>query len=169
MIYPGSGNFTDCVNQNPAPGRFMVTNNFDGSGTYTPCYRDAGGEMYDATEPKFFFNHPNLHWVPTNGKNASKISGIIPVGKYDKSLNFYVGRINITFDNMTFPQIGKVLFNKIWYYVPGAPQETYSIGNIDVLACTTCPSGTVNPNGPCCLNGGSGPCMMIFIFNCRVF
>lgn len=126
-------------------------------GAYSSCYGAVGGENYDSSDVRFFANHPDLHWITTTGANSSRVSGIIPVGSYD-DLNLYVGRINITLNNGTYQQIGKVFDGALWYYIPGTSEETSTEDSFEILACSSCANGQVNSNGPCCTNGGSGPC-----------
>lgn len=160
VIYPGSGDFSACGNQNPAPARLTTASSFSGPGAYGPCNLETGGELYDAYSPNFFASHPDLTWVTTNATQANKVSGIIPVGKYSR-FNFYVGLISYTQDNGTFQQIGKIWKKGLYYYLPDADKEMKSTATFQVLTCKSCPNGMpINLNGPCCENGGSGPCKM---------
>lgn len=115
---------------------------------FSPCYAYVGGERYDNTNVKYFLNHPDLKWIPTNGTEAPGVPGAIPAGKQG-SLNMYIGRKIITIGNGTFTQIGKIWGGSLRYYIPGNVHETLIDKNFDVLACSPC------------YNGGTGPCKRI--------
>lgn len=166
-IYVGTGNFAQCWGQNPGPSRISTVNSFRGPGAYrlvqknhycfynenktsvySSCQGAPKGENYDTKNPRFFFNHPDLRWIKTNGASYLSVEGGILVS------GVYIGRINITFQNITFQQIGKIWAGHIYYNKPDLGYEITSNGEFEILACTTCPIS--NPGGPCCENGGTG-------------
>lgn len=159
-IYIGTGNFAQCWGQNPGPARISTLNTFKGPGAYrqvqpfkalleefnsntnvySSCQGAPNGENYDTKDPRFFFNHPDLRWINTTGSTYNTVENAIYMS------GVYVGRINITFANMTFQQIGKIWAGNIYYNAPDLGYEITSNGAFEILACTTCPIS--NPGGP---------------------
>lgn len=94
-IYAGQGDFNVCwwqvislthqkkkMNktknnpQNPAPARIQTSNSISGPGAYSSCGGALpAGENYDKISPKYFYNHPDLKWVPTTIDKYSTVPG----------------------------------------------------------------------------------------------
>lgn len=144
-IYAGSGYFPECYGQGISPARISVSDTLNGKGAYSPC-SVGNGETYDTSAPKFFYNHPDLKWIKTNGSTYGSVEGAILVGYHN------IGRINITMANMTFQGLGKIYDGYIYYTQPDMGIENSTSEEFEILACVPCP--VLNPSGPCCLNGG---------------
>lgn len=97
-------------------------------------------DLLDTVTPKYFKAHNDLKWVPTSGATYSTIPGII---KVQSALLMYVGRINITWNNGTFQQIGKIYQGKLYYNNPALSTEQVHTGNFDVLTCSAATTSTL--------------------------
>lgn len=139
-IYIGTGNFAQCWGQNPGPARISTLNTFRGPGAYSSCQGAPNGENYDTKNPRFFFDHPDLRWIKTNGSSYLSVDNAIYMS------GVYIGRINITFENTTFQQIGKIWAGNIYHNRPDLGYEIISNGDFEILVCSTCPIS--NPGGP---------------------
>lgn len=108
----------------------MTSRGVKGPGAYYCC---GGGEQYDSGNAKYFLKHPNMKWVQTTAPVAANVRGAIPVvSQYGVG---YVGRIQVSFSNVTFTQIGKV-FNKILYYTgSNLNANTFTRGAFEILVC----------------------------------
>lgn len=146
-FYVGQGNFDVCYGENPGPARIMITSSLQGNGAYYPC-NTAGGEYFsNSSEVKYILDHPDLHWILTNGSQYGNVANAIKIG------TSYIGRIDVNLANGTYQQIGKVKDGKIYYsnIIPGA--EAQWTGTFEVLACSPCPLGGSGPY--CCTNGAN--------------
>lgn len=74
-----------------------------------------------------------MKWVKTSASVGAQVPGAIKVeSAYGTG---YVGRINVSFSNVTFTQIGK-FFNKIFYYTAAnLKSNTFTRGDFEILAC----------------------------------
>jgi hypothetical protein len=133
-IYPGTGNFTNCKTVNYAPARLKATNTLKGPGAYASC--NATNELRDGQFAKFFYNHPNLKWIPTNSSDYGNIPGILSVGSYSGN-SLYVARFNVSYSNGTsYTDIARVWNGSIFYSNPSnQTNEAIFNGNFDILAC----------------------------------
>lgn len=133
-IYAGTGDFSVCYGQDPAPARIMTSGGIQGPGAYSTCF--GTDENYNVEDSKYLYNHPNLQWEQTYGKAVYEVKGAIPVA------DFFIGRINITFNNITFQQIGKIKKPGVFgYFQPGAKVQIETDGAFEVLKCFTCDNG----------------------------
>jgi hypothetical protein len=109
----------------------------------TGAYLSCGSQLNDKADPKYYLNHPDLRWVTTTTGAAGSVPGVVKT-VYG---NWYVGRVELPFYNVTVSQIGKVQLTIMYYWDPIKKAEVATTGTIEVLACQ-----------PTCANGGSGPC-----------
>jgi hypothetical protein len=148
VLYPGTGQYNQCYGLGQTPARITLSNSNQGQGAYASC---GNNEYYDKIDPRFFAKHQNMKWVKTTGSTYSSVYGAIKIN----ANNLYVGRVNITINNKTYQQIGKIWNGKIIYKNPATGEEIYSSGPFEILACIPCTNGAINyPD--CCLNGGKG-------------
>lgn len=89
--------------------------------------------MYDNSTAKFYFKHPNLKWVKTTVPVAPNVPGAIKV-QSPYGLGF-VGRIDVTFSNGTFKQIGKVFDGYFFFTRDNLYSYDTTQGEFEVLAC----------------------------------
>lgn len=147
-IYAGSGSFPSCYNAVKIGARIQTSKSNFAPGAYLPCDLSPTGEFFDnSTNAQYFYNHPNLQWVPTTADKARFVPGVFPVGP-----SWYLARILQTSANGTYTQVGFVDIGQIimLYRIPTNPatsarQSKGGAISIDVLACP-----------PLCTNGGKG-------------
>lgn len=96
-------------------------------------------EFYDRSNPQFFYKHPDLQWVQTNGSQAAKVPGVLSYSSW----NMPVGRMQLHFGNGTYQTIGKVWAGLLYYYKPGDVAEQVTTGDFEVLTCNPNPSTNV--------------------------
>jgi hypothetical protein len=146
IIFAGAGNFSMCYNLVNAPGRVMTNSSSFIAGTYSSCLNAPKGFNIDSQNSKYFYKHSDLKWVPTTAAAAASVVGAVKVGIH------YVGRKFMTSSNGTYVQVDKIENGLFRYHIPGTTIESTFSGEIDVLACVPCATGS----GPfCCLNGAN--------------
>jgi hypothetical protein len=134
-IYVGLGDFSACWGQSPAPARIMFNSSNYNNGAFSSCGAATTGEYFDNQKSQYFYNHPDMKWVPSTAASAASIQGAIKVGM------FYVGRKWLISKNRKYHQIGKIVNGVLYYKIPGKNQEFTSDGDIDVLVCSACSNG----------------------------
>lgn len=129
-IYPGTAS-SNCIGQNPAPSRITTTNRILGPGGYCTC-GSAPLERFDDKTANFYLAHSKMQWVKVNQTTFWNVPGIIGVTSL---YTMWIGRINITFTNGTFQQIGKVYAGTLFYRDPRAIKELTTNSTYEILAC----------------------------------
>lgn len=148
-IYPGSGEFSDCGSiGNTIYGPARITE----FGAYLTCANNI--EYYNPTTAKFFYNHGNLNWVPTDIATVGSVAGKVSLGTYQNT-NLFVSRKSISSPSLgTFSQIGRI-WNGYHDFWNGGQEVISSSDNFDVLVCdsslkTKITHSVVDPNSyPC--------------------
>jgi hypothetical protein len=126
----------------------MTTSSIFGAGAYSPCTGALpAGENYDPLTAKFFYNHPDLKWVPTLPSQAASVPGVVQVG------SLYIARKYMLAKNGTYHQVGKIDLGVFRYKIPGKITEATFTGEVEVLACGACTGGGTGPF--CCTNGAN--------------
>ena len=125
--FVGLGINFGCANEYATPGRISTKTNEQG------VYMSCTNPTYDNVATRFLINHPDLHWVKTNG------SSIPPAGNFVKAVSsfawtFYIGRTNLTLaDGTSYTVVskafssGEMLYSEVSGYT--------STKNIEILSC----------------------------------
>lgn len=129
-IYPGTGDFSECASEvGTAKGPSRIVS----SGAYASCTNNQ--EYFNKPSAEFFYNHPNLWWIPTDTSNIDSVDGKIAFGQYQNE-DLFVSRKDVNSQTRGwFSQIGRVSagYNDYW----NGEAEIMGYDTFDVLVCVS--------------------------------